>query len=192
MKIGFLGGTFNPPHLSHKETAYSAMEKLGLDKIVFIPSANPPHKNNLTIDAHDRFKMTELMIEDEPCFEISDLEFKRQGKSFTKDTLSELKTIYPEDEIFWIIGMDSFVSIPSWENADGILEMANFVVTTRKGYDCEHMSDEMKSKVFFVDKKGDVDTSSTELRDKIKNNEDVSMYFDENVLDFIKKRKLYL
>jgi len=191
-KIGFLGGTFNPPHMGHLNVAYSVMEKLDLDKVVFIPSANPPHKENLPVSKEDRFMVAKLMIKDEPRFEISDLEFKREGKSFTKDTLQELKRLYPKDEIFWMIGMDSFISIPTWEEADGILNLCKFVVVARKGYVCSGVPDEMISKVEFVDKLGGVDISSTKLREMIKEGQAVSAYLSPAVAEFIKEKGLYV
>ena len=189
MKIGFLGGTFNPPHLAHKNVAYSVMNGLSLDKVVFIPAANPPHKENLPVSREDRFEMTKLMIQDEQRFEISDLEFKREGKSFTRDTLFELKNQYPDDEIFWIIGMDSFVSIPTWEEADGILDMCKFVVVTRSGCDYKDLPQEMVSKVIFLG--FDMDISSTEIRDKVKHSKDVSEFLDQKVYEFVRERGLY-
>jgi nicotinate-nucleotide adenylyltransferase len=105
MKIGILGGTFNPVHIGHLILAEEAREKLGLDKIIFVPTALPPHKDNLNIaPAADRLKMLELAVASNKYFTVSDIEIKRQGRSYTIDTLKEFQAKYSRDELYFIIG----------------------------------------------------------------------------------------
>src|SRR3989338_11463826 len=107
MKIGILGGTFNPIHIGHLILAEEAREKLGLDKIIFVPAYLPPHKDNSDIaPAKYRYRMIELAIQKNSYFSLSDMEIKRNGRSYTIDTLKEFKKLYPEDELHFIIGSD--------------------------------------------------------------------------------------
>ncbi len=107
MKIGILGGTFNPVHIGHLILAEEVREKLKLDKIIFIPTALPPHKDNMDIaPAGDRLKMLKLAIKGNKFFGVSDIEIKRKGRSYTIDTIKELKNKFVNDELYFIIGSD--------------------------------------------------------------------------------------
>ncbi|MDD5129383.1 MAG: nicotinate (nicotinamide) nucleotide adenylyltransferase, partial [Candidatus Omnitrophica bacterium] len=103
MRIGILGGTFNPVHIGHLILAEEAREKLGLDKIIFIPTALPPHKDNLNIaPADDRLRMLKLATQGNKYFKVLDIEIRRKGRSYTIDTLRELKSKYSRDELYFI------------------------------------------------------------------------------------------
>ncbi|MBM3243930.1 MAG: nicotinate (nicotinamide) nucleotide adenylyltransferase, partial [Candidatus Omnitrophica bacterium] len=107
MKIGILGGTFNPVHIGHLILAEEALEKLGLNKIIFMPACLPPHKENIDIAApNERLKMVKLAIKGNKKFIVSDIEIKRAGRSYTVDTVRELKKRSPKDEFYFIIGSD--------------------------------------------------------------------------------------
>ena len=130
MKIGILGGTFNPIHNAHLRVAETTLDRLNLDRIMFIPAATPPHK---PLDGDISFlqTMVELAIADNPLFMISDIEQQRGGTSYTIDTLRELRLAYPDDEFFFIIGSDSFLEISSWYSVADIFSTSNIVVVER-------------------------------------------------------------
>ncbi len=132
MRIGIFGGTFNPPHKGHKKLALEIREKADLDRIIIIPTFTPPHKEAKDLASGEyRIKMCEIMFT-EDFFTVSDMEIKRQGKSFTYDTLLELKETFPNDELFLIIGSDMLLSFHTWFRYEDILSMVTLCVATRE------------------------------------------------------------
>jgi nicotinate-nucleotide adenylyltransferase len=134
MKTGILGGTFNPIHLAHLRIAEEVREACALDEVLFIPAASPPHKAVAgdILFAH-RLAMVTAAIADNPRFRVSDLEARRSGKSFSVDTLEELRRSDPTGERFFIVGLDSFRDIATWKNFPRLFELAHLVVTARPG-----------------------------------------------------------
>ena len=133
MKIGILGGTFDPVHRGHLLLARAAKDQAGLDLVLFIPAFIPPHKaerRDLT-PAPYRYQMVELAIRNEPQFEISDLEFSRPELSYTVDTLRELKKLRPADEFYLILGADAASQISSWHEPDEIRRLAGILAVKR-------------------------------------------------------------
>ncbi|MBM4136202.1 MAG: nicotinate-nucleotide adenylyltransferase [Nitrospira sp.] len=128
MKIGIFGGTFNPIHYGHLRAAEEVRERLEFNKIVFIPSGNPPLKNIELADAEHRYKMAELAIDRNPFFEISDIEYKSQGKSYTVNTIEELKEIYHGKTLYFILGIDAFLDMPNWWHPEKLITLIDFVV----------------------------------------------------------------
>ena len=129
MRIGILGGTFNPIHLGHIELARTAYRELNLDKVWFMPSKNPPHKDNDSIASEtDRVNMINLAIQDYDYFEVSDIELKREGITYTSDTLEYLQEKYSEDTFYFIIGADSLINIEKWHRPDMLFRLTTFVV----------------------------------------------------------------
>lgn len=133
-KLGIFGGTFNPIHYGHLRAAEEVREKLGLGNILFIPSYNPPLKESGLVSAEHRYEMTRLATEANPFFNISDMECRRRGKSYSVDTLRELKVLYPKKEFYFILGLDSFMDIPDWYQPKTLMELTNFAVISRPGY----------------------------------------------------------
>lgn len=132
MKIGILGGTFNPIHNAHLRVAETVHDRLALDRIIFIPAATPPHKELASeISFEHRKNMVELAIADNPHFTISDIEEQRGGRSYTVHTLRQLRQSFPGDEFFFIIGSDSFLEIATWFNFSEIFSLANLVIVER-------------------------------------------------------------
>ncbi len=129
MKTGILGGTFDPPHLGHILLAQNAKEHLLLDRIVMLPSANPPHKNTHTSGEH-RLKMAELVAK-EYGFELCDSEYKKGTPSYTVETIDELKKIYSGDKLFFIIGGDSLMCFEKWYKWQELIKKCAFVVGAR-------------------------------------------------------------
>lgn len=134
MKTGILGGTFNPIHLAHLRIAEEVHRACNLDRTLFIPAAEPPHKQVAgEISFAHRLAMVEAAIKDYPAFQASDLELKRSGKSFSVDTLEILRQEDPEGERYFIIGLDSYRDIASWKDFSRIFSLSHLVVTTRPG-----------------------------------------------------------
>lgn len=134
MKLGLLGGTFNPIHLAHLRIAEAAREAAGLEQVLFIPAADPPHKplaDDVPFDT--RCAMVRLAIADHPGFRVSDIEARRQGKSYTVETLTALRAERPEDELHFIVGSDSFLEIGLWHRFAELFALASLVVVTRPG-----------------------------------------------------------
>jgi len=134
MRIGILGGTFNPVHLAHLRVAEELREVCALDKVMFLPAATPPHKSVAEeVPFAERLAMVEAAIADHPDFFASDLEGRRLGKSFSVDTLEILRREQPQDEFFFLIGMDSFRDLPTWRDYRRLFSLANIVVAPRPG-----------------------------------------------------------
>ncbi len=132
MKLGLLGGTFNPIHLAHLRIAEEAREAAGLDQVLFIPAADPPHKllaGDVSFEL--RSAMVQLAIAGNPAFGFSDIEGRRQGKSYTVDTLKALRTERPDDELYFIIGSDSFLQLGLWHRYAAIFPLASLMVMER-------------------------------------------------------------
>ena len=131
MRIGLLGGTFNPIHHGHLSVAEAVQKKLHLDRILFIPSGNPPHKKEAIPPAEHRLEMTRLALLNHSDFELCHIEVKRPGKSYSVETISELKHRRPDDRLFFIIGTDAFSDLPTWREPERLLSLCDFVVVSR-------------------------------------------------------------
>lgn len=138
MKLGILGGTFNPVHTAHLRIAEEVRERCGLDRILFVPAATPPHKELAgAIPFADRYAMVAAAIADNPDFVATDLENRRAGKSYSVHTLELLHEEYPQDTFYFIIGMDSYRSLGIWKDFPRLFELANLVVAARPGIPCK-------------------------------------------------------
>ena len=133
MRLGLLGGSFNPIHRCHLSIAQSARRLLQLDQVLFIPTGDPPHKQPGTLaSARHRYHMVQLAIQDEPAFTLTDIEIRRSGKSYSIDTVRALREQYgPKTALFFIIGLDAFLDLPSWKEATQLLALCHFVVISR-------------------------------------------------------------
>jgi nicotinate-nucleotide adenylyltransferase len=188
MKIGILGGTFNPVHIGHLILAVEALEKLALDKIIFIPSYLPPHKDDVGIAlAKSRLRMLKLAIKGNKNLSVSDIEIRRKGRSYTIDTINALKAKHPKDELYFIIGSDLLKYLDSWKDLDRIMKKVNFIVATRPGYPLE----DIPKRIHRVDIRA-VDISGFSVRQCIKEGKSFRYLVPENVFNYINKNKLYL
>lgn len=192
MKIGILGGTFNPPHRSHKLIAEKVKRELGFDRIIFMPTKDPPHKVRPRVSARHRFLMTRLLVRGKKDFMVSDLELKRPGKSYTADTLKELKKLYPKDQLFWIIGADALLYMPAgWKEGYKILDKCQFVVVVRPGYSLQSVPRRILKKVIIVKNRASTDISSTEIRECLKAGKSVRGLLTPQQEFYIKRNHLY-
>ena len=137
--IGIMGGTFDPIHNGHLIAAEFARHEFQLDRVIFMPAARPPHKEiNAVLDSEHRYKMVKLAIQGNPAFEISDLEMKRTGKSYTIDTIRYFLEHCPGSDIYFIMGADSLLMMDTWKDYRELSGLCRFVVVTRPGYVIEH------------------------------------------------------
>ena len=187
--IGILGGTFDPIHIGHLINAQSVLEKRNLDKIIFIPNYISPHKPHYEFSAPEhRYNMTELAIESNPKFEISDIEITNNNVSYTYNTLKEFSKTYNRIEL--IIGFDNLVTFDTWENPEGILELAELVVMKRT-YD---KNIKVPHKFFgdanFVDTPT-IEISGSNIRERIASNLNIDFLVPRIVKKYIIENNLY-
>ena len=179
MTICIFPGTFNPIHDGHIKMAEFALEKYAFDKIIFIPAYIPPHKEINKDLAKHRYKMVELAIKNNPKFEISDIEYLSEGKSYSLITVKKIIEQYKIDgRLNFIIGTDAFAKIDSWYKAEELKMLVHFIVFPRRGdiiKDKESWDYELTEMEF-------VDISSTEIRAGVRNNTSVEGYIKENGL----------
>ena len=142
-KIGMMGGTFNPIHYGHLVTAEEALNQFNLERVIFIPTGEPPHKTSGKIASpEDRYLMTVMATASNSDFYVSRIEIDKKGKSYTIDTLRELKKIYGKNsELFFITGADAILEILTWKNTEEIITLCKFIAATRPGYNISKMED---------------------------------------------------
>jgi nicotinate-nucleotide adenylyltransferase len=135
MRLGLFGGTFDPVHLAHLAIAETARERLGLDRVVFIPAGAPPHKAGQAVSpAADRLEMVRAAVADNPSFACSDVELLRPGPSYAADTLGAFAQAHPGAELFWLLGSDSVTELHTWRAPDRLFRLATFVGLARPGW----------------------------------------------------------
>lgn len=198
MRIGIFGGSFNPPHLGHKKLALEMKKTAELDRIIIIPACRPPHKEGAELaSGKDRMKMCSLLFS-EDFFTVSDIELKREGKSYTVDTLTELKKLYGEDELFLIIGSDMLLSFHKWYRYKDILSMAKLAVETREESISSDELERYMKDVLFLGKDEYVicdtepfECSSTYVRERISSDESLKELLSETVEKYVRAKGLY-
>jgi nicotinate-nucleotide adenylyltransferase len=135
LKLAIFGGTFDPIHSAHLTVAREAVRRFGLDRVLFVPAAHPPHKPDAGTRYEDRLRMVQLACEGEPLFEASDIE-SGSGKSYSIDTIERLRSSLPAgDQLYFIIGTDAFAEILTWHRAADVIRLVDFIVVTRPGHD---------------------------------------------------------
>ena len=197
-RIGILGGTFDPVHIGHISLGTAAISEANLEKLIVMPAYIQPFKQGkrVTDDEH-RLAMTRLAFENVTKSEISTLEIDRMRISYTFDTLSELKKQYPDKELFFITGTDSFMQVDSWYKGVELLKNFSFIVSSRPGY----MEDDLSEKIkLYRDMYGTQvvklvaqmpDISSTDIREAYRKGESISSLVPEAVERYIKDNGLY-
>lgn len=198
MKIGLMGGTFNPIHNGHLIISEYVREVMDLDKVIFIPSGDPPHKESSDLlNAAIRKDMTLLATLSNSKFDVSTIEIDRKGKSYTVDTIMELREKYKEDELFFIIGSDSLFQLRTWRNFEELLSIANFIVANRPGDNHNDIYMQMKilENTYGASiKKVDtplISISSTDIRSRIAKGFSIKYLVPESVENYIIKQDLY-
>ncbi|MDD2446705.1 MAG: nicotinate-nucleotide adenylyltransferase [Tissierellia bacterium] len=199
MKIGLLGGTFNPIHMGHLIISEYIRQVFPLDKVIFIPTGDPPHKNESTlIPALDRYEMTKLAIKTNPYFDVSDIELKRVGKSYTSDTIDAFKAELPQDELYFIIGGDILDELISWKDIRDVFKKIGFIMIGRNRLkDNEIMkkindyNKEYNSTIYYIEGP-QIEISSTLIRELIKEKKSIRYLVPKEIEDYILYHDLYL
>jgi nicotinate-nucleotide adenylyltransferase len=197
VRIGILGGTFNPPHLGHLVCAQEAYIQLRLARVMLVPARIPPHK---AVDdepgASHRLEMCRLAIHgDEERFEVSDLEIRREGPSYTVDTLEELHSSNPDNDLFLILGGDIAAGLPGWHEPERVLSLATIAVAERPGTPHDAIAEALRSipggehgRFFDMPEIG---ISSTMLRERARTGESTRYLLPDAVRDYIDRHRLY-
>jgi nicotinate-nucleotide adenylyltransferase len=212
-RLGLFGGTFNPIHYGHLRSAEEVAEALSLDKVWFMPAALPPHKAPADVTPFEvRLAMTRLAVDRHPRFAVSDLEGRRPGKSYSIETLRYLREEFgPEQELFFIIGLDAILEIASWKDYRELFTLSHFVVLDRPGYDRSQLGEVLEKEVHpdfkplpsgegFLHPRGCrvvllattlLDISATRIRRLAAEGNSIRYLLPERVRRFILKNKLY-
>lgn len=197
-KIGVFGGTFNPVHNGHILLAQYCKCELGLDKVILIPTYSPPHKASVDLaNETDRINMCRIACENFEGFEVSDIEIMRKGKSYSYQTLTSLKEIYFNDELFFIMGADMFLSLDKWKNPEIIFQKASIIAVPRDASDNYELEDYYKNVIAPMGAKAYIlpnsvmQVSSSYIRKNIENYNTVKDLIDSKVYDYIASNKLY-
>lgn len=198
-RLGIMGGTFDPIHYGHLVTAECARHEFCLDRVVFVPSARPPHKKaGQVTDADHRYRMTLLAVDANPAFEVSRIEIDRQGYSFTIDTVREFRRLYGEKtEIFFITGADAILEIMNWKSASRLIELCSFIAATRPGFDLTELSRlfsglprEYGEKIHPMEVPA-LAISSTDIRRRVREGRPIKYLLPDLVELYLRKHCLY-
>lgn len=189
MRIGLLGGSFDPPHIGHLLSAGDVHESLALDRVVFIPTGTQPLKVGQAVaSAADRVAMVQRLVEGDPRFEVSKVEIERGGLSYTVDTLAGLATTWPQAELFWLIGADVVQTFSKWRDPTRIVELATVVVMERSG---EHPDLSAIPGVARRIETRRIDISSTEVRERVRQGKSIRGFVPDAVAEYIASARLY-
>ena len=189
MKVGLLGGTFDPIHLGHLRAAENARESLGLDSVVFVPARTPPHRKGPLATPLDRYAMTAIATTGHPSFGASDLELRRDGPSYTVDTVAAWLGEHPEDSVVLIVGSDTYAEMATWKDPERLASLCSVAVAARLGETASE-SNGTPQRREEIEGPG-LPISSTEVRRRIGAGQSVRYLVPEGVADYITKRGLY-
>ena len=198
--IGIMGGTFDPIHYGHLVTAEAARVAFSLEKVFFVPSGRPPHKEGQTVSSQEaRFLMTVLAVTSNNNFTVSRAEIERPGKSYAYDTVRYFKESFPDKDIYFITGADAIKEILNWHKVNQLLEYCYFVAATRPGYDLEDLKArelgvlprEKLEKIFTIEVPA-MAISSSDIKKRVRNQEPIKYLLPESVEAFVLKESLYV
>jgi len=191
MRIGVLGGTFDPPHVGHLLLAADARDALNLDRLIFVPTSVQPLKveTPAVASARDRLEMVRLIVADDANYQIDDTEIDRKGLSYTVDTLEHLSSRYPGAELFLLLGQDALKSFGKWKSPGRIRELATLAVMQRSDAGGRRANASAKGVVTVSTRR--VDVSSTEIRERLRAGKSIKGFVTESVERFIDARGLY-
>jgi nicotinate-nucleotide adenylyltransferase len=195
MRLGIMGGTFDPIHYGHLFIAEEARVRFDLSHVLFIPNGQPPHKKEygLTPSQH-RFAMTLIATHTNKAFRCSPLELNRPGASYTVDTLIALREQHPDAELFYITGVDAIADILSWKRHEEVIQLATFIASTRTGLDLSTLKDRLPQayleRILLLGSLT-LGISSTELRARLRQGLPIRYLTPDGVLEYIQKHGLY-
>jgi nicotinate-nucleotide adenylyltransferase len=191
VKIGFLGGSFDPIHFGHLMAAQDAYEQHGLDRLVFVPAAQAPLKpNDVQSTADDRLAMLRAAVEWDRRFEISDIELSRGGVSYTIDSARYFRALYPKDDLYWIIGGDQLPKLHLWRDVTELAQLVEFIFLERPGYPVKAKPEIPGLRLHRCD--GHLlAVSSTELRERTRRNLSLDYFVPHKAIVYIREHNLY-
>ena len=191
-RIGIFGGTFDPIHLGHLLLAETARRLLALTRVLFIPARVPPHKSVVATSPEQRYRMVDLACDDNPHFEVSDLEIRREGPSYTVETLRALmRAATPDTKHFLLIGADSASDLESWKDYDALLDESAVVVLGRPGHEATNLAPAALGRLTFLDTPL-VQISSSEIRRLAGRGDSIRYLVTDPVERYIRSEGLYL
>ncbi len=197
MKIGILGGSFNPPQNAHLSIGVSLVKNKILDKVIYVPNIlNPIHEKKL-VSSSDRYNMLKLMLEDYNYLEVSDFDIRNERQNYSYETLDEFKNIYEKNEIYLIIGSDNLKELDLWKNSEYLISTNKIIVIKRSNDDIKNIikTNELlkKYEANFIsfDKIKELYLSSTIIREKIEKKEEIVSLVPDKVYNYIKEKNLY-
>lgn len=192
MKLGLYGGSFDPIHNAHLIIAQFVLDELQLEKVIFIPSAIPPHKKTFASSEY-RCKMVQLAIQDNPRFECSDVEIQRGGTSYSVDTITYFRDRYNlgKENLFWIMGSDNLVDLPNWKQPERILQMCTVVVFPRRKNNFHQAPLEIRQQVIYLNDAPIIDISSTTIRNFLSAHRSIKYLVPSEVEKIILEKGLY-
>jgi len=196
VRVGILGGTFNPPHLGHLVCAQEAFRELDLDQVILIPARVPPHKPvEDEPGAEHRLALCRLAVQDDERFEVSEIELGRDGPSYTVDTLMQLSSEAPDNELFLIVGGDIAVGLPQWHRAERVLELASVAIAKRRGTARASVAQALqalpggdRARFFQMPRVG---VSSTMVRRRVAARQPIRYLVPDRVAEYIASHRLY-
>ncbi len=197
-KIAIMGGTFNPIHNGHLVAAEAVRQELDIDKVIFIPTGNPPHKETNPMYNEHRYLMTVFATVTNPQFEVSRVELDRPGKTYAIDTVKEIKKMYKVCKLYYITGADAIAQILTWKNPKELLSQCCFVAVTRPGYDRSSLQETISN--LEENYRGNIITleipalsiSSTDIRNRVHSRKTIKYLVPESVEEYILKSDLYI
>jgi nicotinate-nucleotide adenylyltransferase len=191
VRIGVLGGTFDPPHVGHLLLAADARDSLSLDRLVFVPASSQPLKvyKPAVASARDRLEMVRLVVADDANYNVDDTEINRGGLSYTVDTLEHLAKRYVGAELFFLLGQDALDGFRQWREPQRILELATLALMMRSG--AGDVTEWRKAERLVMVSTRRVDVSSTEIRERLRAGKSIKGFVPESVERFIEARGLY-
>ena len=196
-KLGIMGGTFDPIHYGHLVAAEGARHHFGLDSVVFVPAARPPHKGNSSIShPSDRFNMTVLATGSNINFQVSDIEMKRGGPSYTIDTINQFRLSCPDASVHFITEADAVLEILTWHRVQELLEVCHFIAATRPGYRLENLSGTLRIPSQSINRISVMEVpalaiSSTDIRERVGKGKPIKYLLPEKVEEYIYSKGLY-
>jgi len=191
MKIGFLGGSFDPIHLGHLVAAQDAFEQHALDRVVLVPAAQAPLKpGDAQCPAGDRLAMVRAAVEHDARFEVSDYELRKGGVSYTIDSARHFKARFPDDTLYWIIGGDQLPRLHKWRDIGELVKLVEFIFLERPGHPAKMHATIPGLRLHRCDGHL-VEISSTELRERIRQNRALDYFMPRKVIEMIRKKGLY-
>lgn len=198
LRIGIMGGTFNPVHVGHLLLAETALSEENLDHVMFIPSGCPYLKQDTDVlDAVHRLRMVELAIGNHPSFSVSDMEIRRGGNTYTCDTLRQLQAEHREDTFYFIMGADCLFSIENWKNPQDIFDRCILLAAVRDGAEqslmakkCAELEERFHARIKLLPFP-ETAISSTMIRDRVFNEKSIRYMVPESVRDYIEGNHLY-